>query len=69
MSNWAPDQNAVNQLVNILMGTLSAERSVREQATSALKQAEEREQELDNYLLHVLIEGKQVQPQVRLLLD
>ena len=62
MSNWAPDQNAVNQLVNILMGTLSAERSVREQATSALKQAEEREQELDNYLLHVLIEGKQVQP-------
>ena len=65
MSNWAPDQNAVNQLVNILMGTLSAERSVREQATSALKQAEEREQELDNYLLHVLIEGKQVQPQVR----
>ncbi len=65
MSNWTPDHNAVNQLVNILMGTLSAERSVREQATSALKQAEDREPELDNYLLHVLIEGKQVQPQVR----
>ncbi|VEU21516.1 DEKNAAC102307 [Brettanomyces naardenensis] len=64
MSAWTPNPEALNQLVLILSGTLSSNTSDRLQATQALEKAA-LEPDFDNYLLHILVDGRQLEPQVR----
>ncbi|QPG73463.1 hypothetical protein FOA43_000774 [Brettanomyces nanus] len=64
MSAWTPNPEALNQIVQILSGTLASDTSTRVQATKALEKVKS-ELDFDNYLLHILAEGGQLEPQVR----
>lgn len=64
MSAWVPNEESCGQLVQILLGTLDSDTRTRQTATDALYKATE-EPDFDNYLLHILIAGLQLQPQVR----
>ncbi|GMF04704.1 unnamed protein product [[Candida] boidinii] len=61
---WTPNIESLDQLVLILSGTLTSNSSIRIQATEALEKAK-LEIDFDNYLLHILINGNNLEPQVR----
>ncbi|GMG52596.1 unnamed protein product [Ambrosiozyma monospora] len=64
MTTWTPDPTALDQLVLILSGTLASNANIRLQATEALQQAKI-QPDFHNYLLHILIRGTPLEPQVR----
>ncbi|ODV98220.1 hypothetical protein PACTADRAFT_38083 [Pachysolen tannophilus NRRL Y-2460] len=62
--SWSPDPQAVQQLTHVLAGTLSTSSKERAQAQEALDQARLLP-DLDNYLLHILVNEKQANSQIR----
>ncbi|GMM38027.1 Kap104 protein [Saccharomycopsis crataegensis] len=55
MTDWQPEPNSLEQLRTIFSGSLSPDKSIRQQANEALEQAR-LQPDLDSYLLYILVE-------------